>query len=210
MGSNDGSLLTFFKNYGVKVLGIDPAKNLAKIANMRGIPTETRLFNVKSAKTIVNTYGKADVICGCNVIAHIDDLHQVMEGVDILLKKDGVFITEFPYLLDLINKNEFDTIYHEHLSYFSIKSWLRLVTSYGFEIVDVQRLLIHGGTLRITHRRKSDKQNKVQKTLNYLLSLENDAGLYSLDMFSDFANQIDKIKQELMELLTSLKKKKKR
>src|SRR3989344_7765548 len=127
IGSNDGSLLAFFKNFGVKVLGIDPAKNLAKIANMRGINTESVLFNLKNAKKIAKKYGQADVICGCNVIAHIDDLHQVMKGVDSLLKKNGVFITEFPYLLDLINKSEFDTIYHEHLSYFSLKPWLRLV-----------------------------------------------------------------------------------
>ncbi len=206
IGSNDGSLLAFFKNYGTRVLGIDPAKNIAKVARMRGIPTESVLFNTKNAKKISKKHGRADLMCATNVIAHIDNLHETMKGVDYMLTADGAFITEFPYLFDLVNKFEFDTIYHEHLSYFSIKAWLDLVERYGFEIVDIQRLLIHGGSLRITHRRKGRTQKKSQKTLRYLLALENESNLHSFDKLSGFANQIKTIKSELVDLLKNLKK----
>ncbi|MDO8487500.1 MAG: class I SAM-dependent methyltransferase [Candidatus Curtissbacteria bacterium] len=210
IGSNDGSLLTFFKNFEVKVLGIDPAKNLAKLAEMKGIPTEVKFFNARNAKQIVKKYGKADVITATNVIAHIDNLHQVFEGVASLLAKDGVFVTEFPYLVDLIKKNEFDTIYHEHLSYFSLKPWIKLISLYGFEIIGVQRLLIHGGSIRLIHRKKSRKSNKALNTVKYLLSVEENQGLYSTKALIDFARRIENLKVELMELLTDLKKKRKK
>src|SRR3989344_543352 len=160
VGSNDGSLLAFFKNYGVRVLGIDPARNLAKIAQLRGIPTEPVLFNLNNATKIVKKYGRADVICATNVIAHIDSLREVMMGINNLLTENGSFVTEFPFLLDLIKKNEFDTVYHEHLSYFSLRPWIRLVESYDLEVVNVRRLLIHGGSIRLVPRRKNVKKDK--------------------------------------------------
>jgi len=210
IGSNDGSLLAFFKNYGARVLGIDPALNLAKIAQMRGIPTECMLFNFNSARKIVKKYGRADVICATNVIAHIDNLHAVMKGVDQLLTTAGVFVTEFPYLLDLIEKNEFDTIYHEHLSYFSLKPWIKLIESYGFEIISVERLLIHGGSIRLIHGRKKLGKNTHLKTLEYLISLELRAGLYSKKTLLDFSSQIEILKLDLRKMLANLKKSKKR
>ena len=210
IGSNDGSLLTFFKNYGTKVLGVDPAKNLSKIALMKGIPTETRLFNSSSAKLIRKKYGFADVITATNVVAHIDNLHALFEGVSILLKKNGAFVTEFPYFVDLFKKNEFDTIYHEHLSYFSLKPWMKLIDLFGFEVVSVQKLSIHGGSIRLVHQRKDKARKSILKTVKYLISVEENYEIYSKKALLQFANRVENMKSELMSLLTDLKRKRKR
>lgn len=210
IGSNDGSLLSLFKNLGAKVLGIDPAKNLAKIAKENGIPTEVRLFGLKTAKIIKERYGQAKLITAFNVVAHIDNLHDLLSGVSHLLSSDGYFITEFPYLLDLIKNNEFDTIYHEHLSYFSLKPWIYLIDKYDFEITGIQRRHIHGGSIRLIHQRKRPKKNIAKKTLNYLLSLEETAGLYEKKSYIQFAQEVLCLKTELLNMLTDIKKKKKR
>lgn len=203
IGSNDGSLLTFFKSFGVRVLGIDPAENLAILAEMKGIPTETLLFNTSAGKRVAKKYGQAKIITATNVIAHINDLHKVIQGVSELLDDDGYFITEFPYLLDLIHHNEFDTIYHEHLSYFSLKPWKRLIEQYGFKIVDVQRLQIHGGSIRITQsRKKSPKSTAV----SHLLSLEEHYGLYARSTYEEFAERVAYLKTDLNNTLKTLKK----
>lgn len=210
IGSNDGSLLKFFQRYGAKVLGIDPAENIAEEAMANGVPTETWLFNKNAAQKVVKKYGKADVITATNVIAHIDDLHQVMEGVSVLLKNDGIFITEFPYLLDLVTKNQFDTIYHEHLSYFSIGPWDYLISQYGFEIIDIERTFIQGGSIRITHARKGKYQTKDFKTAKYLKSIEKQHGLYSPNSFDEFSNRVYSLREELRNFIFDLKKKGKR
>lgn len=207
IGSNDGSLLTFFKSFGVRVLGIDPAENLAILAEMKGVPTETRLFNASTGKRVAKKYGKAKIITATNVIAHIDDLHKVMQGVSELLDDGGYFITEFPYLLDLIHHNEFDTIYHEHLSYFSLKPWKRLVEGYGYRIVDVQRLQIHGGSIRITQTRKRVPKSRA---LSHLIALEEHFGLYKKSTYDDFSGRVSELKADLNKVLKELKKQKKR
>ena len=209
IGSNDGSLLTFFKSYGVKVLGIDPAENLAKIAIMNGIPTECKLFSLKTAAEVKKKYGKADIITATNVIAHIDNLHEVLGGVSKLLSDDGVFITEFPYLLDLVRKTEFDTIYHEHLSYISVKPWRKLIERFGLEIVSAQRLLIHGGSIRITHRKKSGSK-KIPDTIKYLESLEEHFGLYKEKTYDNFSLKVELLRNELVSTLKEYKKQGKR
>jgi len=207
IGSNDGSLLKFFKSYDSKIVGVDPAENIAKIAELSGIPTEVEYFNSISAKKIRKKYGLADVITATNVIAHTDNLYEVFKGVDILLKKDGIFITEFPYLVDLIDRLEFDTIYHEHLSYFSLKPWDFLVEKCGFEICDIRRLPIHGGSIRITHRRKiKNLKNPAKKTLEFLLNLEEKKGLNKKETYDEFSLKVNTLKEELLTLLKSLKK----
>lgn len=210
IGSNDGSLLTFFKSFQTKVLGIDPAVNLAKVAQLKGVPTLVDLFNSRIARKAVSKFGKATVITATNAIAHINNLHEVFRGVDILLSKNGVFITEFPYLLDLVSKNQFDTIYHEHLSYFSLKPWVHLVEKFNFEIVDVKRLLIHGGSIRLTHRRKMSKGKPHIRAVRYLVSLEEDFGLHNKEAFDSFSKRIMSLKRELTTYLSKLKKAKKR
>ena len=210
IGSNDGSLLSFFKNYGTKILGVDPAENLAKIAELKGIPTEIKLFNLKNAKLIKNKHGEADVITATNVIAHVDNLHDFFEGVSYLLREKGIFVTEFPYFLELIRRNEFDTIYHEHLSYFSLKPWIKLVESNGFEIVNARKLEIHGGSLRLIHKKKGSKNLNAKNTVNHLISLEEHYNIYDRNTLGDFANKVEALKIELTTLLKNLKRKRKK
>ncbi len=206
IGSNDGSLLTFFKTYDCKVLGIDPAENITKLAELNGVPTETVLFDSTSARKIRRKYGQADVITATNVIAHIDNLDEMFKGVDELLKKDGIFITEFPYLLDLVDRLEFDTIYHEHLSYFSLGAWKHMVEKSGFEICGLRRLQIHGGSIRLTHRRKSSKKNLAKKTVEYFLNVEKQKKLDKKETYDMFSEKVLNLKNELTGLINSLKK----
>lgn len=206
IGSNDGSLLTFFKTYDCKVVGIDPAENIAKVAEINGVPTEIVFFNSSSAKKVRKKYGQADVVTATNAIAHIDDLYGVFKGVDVLLKKDGIFITEFPYLVDLIDKLEFDTIYHEHLSYFSLKPWKYLVEKCGFEICGLRRLQIDGGSIRLTHRRKSSHRNPAKKTVEYFLNIEEQKQLNNKKTYDLFSQKVNNLKKELTELIDSLKR----
>lgn len=210
IGSNDGSLLTYFKRFGTKVLGIDPAKNLAELARKKDIPTEVKLFNLKTAEYVSRVYGKAKVITATNVVAHIDNLSELLRGVTHLLTKDGVFISEFPYHLDLMHKNEFDTIYHEHLSYISVKPWKQFVENFGLEIIEVRRLPIHGGSVRITHRKKQAKNTRHDKNVDYLINLETEAGLYNKETYDIFANRVFLLKETLLKTLKDLKKQKKR
>ena len=206
IGSNDGSLLTFFKSYDCKVVGIDPAENIAKVAELNGVPTEIAYFNDVTANKVRKKYGQADVICATNVIAHTNDLYGVFKGVNTLLKKDGTFITEFPYLPDLVEKLEFDTIYHEHLSYFALKPWKYLVEKNGYEICDVRRLSILGGSIRLTHRRKNGQRNPAKKTIEYLLNIENQKELYDKKTYDTFAGKVYGLKKDFNELINSLKK----
>src|SRR3990167_4310727 len=212
IGSNDGSLLSFFKNYGTKILGVDPAENLAKIAELKGIPTEIKLFNLKNAKLIKNKHGEADVITATNVIAHVDNLHDFFEGVSYLLREKGIFVTEFPYFLELIRRNEFDTIYHEHLSYFSLKPWLKLIKSHCFEVLRIQKLPIHGGSIRLIHKKQNEKsENPNSKNIvNHLTFLEDERNIYSGETLSNFENKVRVLKIELTTLLKNLKRKRKK
>lgn len=210
IGSNDGALLKFFKNYEARVLGADPARNLAQVAILNGIPTEVGMFNSAMARKIVKKYGQADLITATNVIAHIHDLDEVFKGLKILLKKDGVFITEFPYILDLIAKNQFDTIYHEHLSYFGLQSWDKFIRSQGFQIVDVTRRLIHGGSIRTVHKLNPAGSLKKSKAAEYLINLEKQSGFSEIEVYNEFAKRVLTMKTDLKTLLTELKKKGKR
>lgn len=207
IGSNDGSLLSFFKDLGVKILGVDPAENLAKVAQLKGIPTEVMLFNLKNAAKIRKKYGPADVITATNVVAHINDLHDFFKGISHLLSTDGILITEFPYLAELVRGNEFDTIYHEHLSYFSLKPWQRLIKTYGFEIVKAQKLTIHGGSIRLIHSKKGSKIKKDKKSLNYFVALDKKYYIYNKRTFTNFTQKIELLKIDLLNLLRQLKHK---
>ena len=148
IGSNVGVLLQGFKNQGAEVLGIDPATNICKIAKGRGIETINDFFSEYLAHNIIKDRKKAKIVTGTNVVAHIDDLHSLVKGLDILLDEDGVFIFEAPYLSDLIDNLEYDTIYHEHLSYISLKPMSILFKQYGMEIIDINKVAIHGGSVR--------------------------------------------------------------
>lgn len=205
IGSNDGTLLKFFKTAGVPLLGVDPAKNLAKLANDNGIETWDDFFSTKLAQRMVREKGHASVIIGTNVFAHIDDLDKVLKGLDIALSEDGVFVAEFPYLMNLIEGLQFDTIYHEHLSYFSLKPLIHLFSRFGFEMFDVQRIPVHGGSIRIFVSRSKAKRT-LSKSLKELLDLEEKVGLYDPRALKKFAKEVQTIKKDLRKLLISLKK----
>ena len=144
IASNDGTVLKAFKRRGVRVLGVEPARNIAAIAEQDGVPTIAEFFNPASARTVLAEHGQAAGILGRHVFAHVDDVHSFFEGVDACLAPDGVFVIEVPYLGDFLEKREFDTIYHEHLSYVSLEPMMRLSKMHGFELVDVERAALHG------------------------------------------------------------------
>ena len=204
IGSNDGSLLSYFKGYGIKVLGIDPATNLAKIAELKGIDTINDFVSVDLAKKIRRNQGPAKMITATNVVAHINDLHDLFRAVEVMLANDGVFICEFPYLRDLIENNQFDTIYHEHLSYFSIKPLQVLITQVGLEFLDIERTPIDGGSLRVYLRKKQKISPDIPKIKN-LIKEEEEIGLYSPQTLHAFASRVRKLRTKLRAKLKSIK-----
>jgi len=206
IASNDGSMLLEFKKLGAKVLGIEPAENIAKIANELGIPTKNSFFSSTIAKEITKIENISVVVAN-NVVAHVDDLHDFMEGIKILIKENGIFIFEVPYLNDLIQKLEFDTIYHEHLSYFGLSPIINLVHQFGLEVFDIKKQTVHGGTIRVFITKKGNilQKNSVQKFLDE----EHQYGLDKILTYEKFAQNVNDLKSDLIEHIIKLKKEKK-
>ena len=206
IGSNDGSLLSEFKKLGTQILGIEPATNLSNLANQSNITTKNTFFSSQVCKEIIKSRN-ASVVVANNVIAHVEDLQDLMHGIQILLDKNGVFIFEVPYLVDLIKKLEFDTIYHEHLSYFSILPLLKLVKQFGLEIFDIRKQSVHGGTLRIFVSKKNNFT--VNNSVNDFINLENEMGLNKNLIYDEFSLNVKNLKIQLTELLQKLRQEKK-
>lgn len=206
IGSNDGTFLSTFPKR-IRTLGIDPAKNLQAVAEARGVKTHVAFFSEKTAKQVLKKYGSADLISGINVFAHIDDLDGVFAGVQVLLKKNGVLLMEFPYLVDLVAKNEFDTIYHEHLSYFLIKPLRVILARHGLDIFDVERFSTHGGTIRLYVQRLTDHPYKISEAVEELHQEEKAIGMYRNDTYEQFAKNIQAIPAGLDSLVAELKRK---
>ena len=204
VGSNSGVLLSAFKSKGMKVLGIEPSSKLANIAIEKGVDSIIEFFSNKLVKKILDNYGKVSVITGTNVFAHIDDLDDFMLTSNSLLTEDGIIVIEAPYLLNLIENMEYDTIYHEHLSYLSVKPMVKFFKKFGFEIFDIKKQIIHGGTLRYFICRKNNKEI-TQDVSNYL-KIEDDKDLYSEKKLINFANLVKNHRRALLELLNDLKK----
>lgn len=198
IGSNDGILLQFFADT-CRVLGIEPSANVAEIAREKGIETLDGFFTVDMAKQILQTHGKAKVISANNVFAHIDNVDEIVEAVKVLLADDGVFVSESHYLLDLIEHREFDTVYHEHLCYYSIKPLIHLFERFDMEVCDVQRVGTHGGSIRVYARKKSDVP--VAPRVQELFDLEERAGLHTLARFNDFQKEVEAIREKLVSLV---------
>lgn len=205
IASNDGYLLKNYAAAGIPVLGIEPARNIADVANKNGVRTRSEFFNKESAEALVHEGFKADVIHANNVLAHVADLHGVVAGFRQLLNQDGLVVVEFPYVGDLVEKLEFDTIYHEHLCYFSLTAVNALFASHGLMIVDAQRVPIHGGSLRITAMRDVDAEGKQLQHVSDLLLEEEVSGMTSASFYRDFADQIESLRDELMGLLGEFK-----
>jgi len=203
VASNDGYLLQYFVRQGVPVLGIDPAANVAKAAVERGVPTVVRFLGVAVAEELAREDKRADLIVANNVLAQVPDLNDFVEGLAILLKPDGVLTLEFPHLLRLIEHCEFDTIYHEHFSYFSMLTTVRILEAHGLSAFDVEELPSHGGSLRVYVCRAEDSMHKTRPSVASLIAVEEDQGLASVEAYRHFAEKVRKTKFDLVEFLTT-------
>ncbi len=208
IGSNVGVLLDGFKKNSMKVLGIDPATNIAEMANKKGIETWSDYFGSHLVNKILAKKGKPSVITGTNVFAHIDDIDDMVKAARKLLPEYGIFVLEFPYVADLIDNLEYDTIYHEHLSYMSVKPLVKYFRKFNMEVFDVEKFKIHGGTIRVFVCNKGKKP--ISKNVSKFLRLEEKRNIYSMQRLKRFADDVRKQKEELVGLLLDLKKKGKR
>lgn len=201
IASNDGYLLQYFLERGVPVLGVEPAENCAEVAKARGIPTEVLFFGKASARDLVDRYGPADLVLGNNVLAHVPDLNDFVAGLKIMLAAGGVVTMEFPHLLNLIQGNQFDTVYHEHYSYLSLLTVAQVFAAHGLSLFDVEELSTHGGSLRIFARHAEQTPAPVTAALQRLLAREHSAGLAALPIYRAFARQVEDTRFELLEFL---------
>ena len=206
LGSNDGILLKPFKDLGNKVLGIEPASNIAKIARKKGVDTIDEFFNVPLAKKIKKKHGKAQIITATNVFAHIDDLDEVITGIKTMLDKNGVFIIEAPYLIDFIQKRYFDLVYHEHMSYWSIKSLQAIFKRFKMSIFDVQKVPVHGGSVRVFVKQNKGS-HKIQKSVSKFLAQEKKMKLHKKATYLSYGEKILQNRVNLLSILTRLKNK---
>ncbi len=201
VASNDGYLLQYFVRRKVPVLGIEPAANVAKVAVEKGVPSLVRFFGVKLASELAAEGRCADLVLGNNVLAQVPDLNDFVEGLKIALKPEGVLTLEFPHLLRLIERNEFDTIYHEHFSYFSMLTTARILEAHGLRTFDVDELETHGGSLRVYACRKESKTHPVQPSVAALIAAEEKSGLASPAGYESFAEQVKQTKLALVDFL---------
>ncbi|MCK4732682.1 MAG: methyltransferase domain-containing protein, partial [Methanophagales archaeon] len=202
IGSNDGTLLHCFSKFGLRMLGIEPASNIARLAEANDIPTVNEFFDENCAMNVYKDYGSADIITATNVFAHVDNLESILRGVHHLLSNEGVFIIEAPYLLNLLNNMEFDTIYHEHLSYFAVHPLVYLFRKFDMEVVDVKQIPVHGGSIRVFVQRSSKQQSQ---NVTKMLLMEREAELDSLKTYTKFAERVALVRKKLVKLLKTLK-----
>lgn len=201
VASNDGYLLKNYVRARVPVLGIEPALNVAQLAQEQGVNTITDFFNLESAERLARSGKLADVIHAHNVLAHVADLNGVVAGMSRLLKPEGIVVVEAPYVRDMIEKTEFDTIYHEHLCYFSVSAVVPLFARHGLTVVDIERYPIHGGSLRITAAKKGPARPWVRR----MLDEERRLGLNRLDYYTSFANRVRSLREELVGTLRRIR-----
>jgi SAM-dependent methyltransferase len=200
VASNDGYLLQYFKAAGVTVRGIEPAANCAEAAMAKGIPTTVRFFGAQAARELVGEHA-ADLMVANNVLAHVPDINDFVEGFRILLKADGVATFEFPHLLHLIAQNEFDTIYHEHYSYLSLHAVEQVFAAHGMQVFDVEELPTHGGSLRLFVQHTGKACRPVESGVAKLREKERLAGLTELAGYQGFESRVRKVKRDLLRFL---------
>lgn len=201
VASNDGYLLQYFVQRDVPVLGIEPAANVAAVAVEKGVPTLVRFFGEQTATELVAQGRSADLIAGNNVLAQVPDLNDFVEGLSILLKPEGILTLEFPHLLQLMQRNEFDTIYHEHFSYFSMFTTVRILEAHGLRVFDVEELASHGGSLRVFACPKTAQTHAEEPRVRELIEREEKSGLTSVDGYRKFSEQVKATKLALLEFL---------
>jgi 2-polyprenyl-3-methyl-5-hydroxy-6-metoxy-1,4-benzoquinol methylase len=205
IASNDGYLLQFFKQKGFKVLGVEPAKNVANKAIKKKINTLKIFFNYKNANRIKKKYGLQDLIICNNVFAHVPDILSFTKGLKELISKNGIITIEFPHFLNLIKKNQFDTIYHEHFSYLSLHSVNKILKKFKLIIFKVKKINTHGGSLRIYIKHKKSKQFKIENSYNKIFEQEKKFKIFNKENIKKFTIKLKKIRKDFINLLLDLK-----
>jgi len=206
VASNDGYLLQYFVAQGIPALGIEPAANVAKVAVEKGVPTLVEFFGVTCAQRLVAAGQQADLLLGNNVLAQVPDLNDFVGGLKILLKPHGVLTLEFPHLMRLMAGNQFDTIYHEHFSYFSFITVEKIFAAHGLTLFDVEELSTHGGSLRIYARHSEDRTKPVCPSVAALRRDEEEAGFTQMACYTAFAEQVKATKRALLAFLIDAKR----
>ncbi len=206
LASNDGYLLQYFVEKRVPVLGIEPAANVAAVAVKKGVPSLVKFFGRETARELAAAGKQADLLLGNNVLAQVPDLNDFVAGMKILLKPAGVITMEFPHLQRLMEENQFDTIYHEHFSYFSFVTAEKIFAAHGITLFDVEELPTHGGSLRIYGRHAEDGSKPVSGQVTELRAREEAAGTTRLETYSRFGEQVKETKRKLLEFLIAAKR----
>jgi SAM-dependent methyltransferase len=206
VASNDGYLLQYFVEKGIPVLGIDPAANVAPAAIERGVPTLVEFFGTECARRLADEGKSSDLLLGNNVLAQVPDLNDFVAGMKLLLKPRGVLTMEFPHLMCLVAENQFDTIYHEHFSYFSFTSVQKLFAAHGLTLFDVEELPTHGGSLRIYARHADDDSKPIGERVYELGGREEEAGITEMAYYETFGEQVKETKRKLLSFLIQVKR----
>ncbi|MFN8294928.1 MAG: class I SAM-dependent methyltransferase [Chitinophagales bacterium] len=206
IASNDGYLLQYFKEKNIPVLGIEPTKNTADAAKEKGIESVVDFFGVRLAEKLVASNIKADLLLGNNVLAHVPDIVDFVGGMKIILNDKGVITMEFPHLLQLVENNQFDTIYHEHFSYLSFYTVQKIFASQSLEIFDVEEIPTHGGSLRIYAKHKADESKVISERVSELLSKEKKQGLSTVDYYNEFQQKALRVKLDFTDFLIEQKR----
>lgn len=210
VASNDGYLLRYFKAQGIPVLGVEPAANVARAAEKIGIPTRVEFFGTQTAERMRRADQQADLIVGNNVLAHVPDLNDFVRGFRVLLKPGGVATLEFPHLVRLIEGNQFDTVYHEHYSYFTFSTVNKVFAHHGLKLFDVDEIPVHGGSLRIYGCHAHDRSKAVEGRVDNLLQREKQAGVNDLRYYERYAERVRRSKREILEFMVRAKNEGKR
>jgi hypothetical protein len=206
IASNDGYLLQFFVARGIPSYGVEPAANVAKVAVGKGIPTIIKFFGETTAYELSQEGKQADLLLGNNVLAQVPDLNDFVKGMKLLLKPHGVITMEFPHLMRLVKENQFDTIYHEHFSYFSFFTVEQIFAAHGLTLFDVEEIPTHGGSLRIYGCHRGDPAHTTHPIVRELRSRELDEGIAQLEYYSSFSEQVKETKRKLLDFLINARR----
>ena len=206
VASNDGYLLQYFVERGIPVIGVEPATNVAEAAEKKGVQTLVKFFGLETALEMVASGQAADLIIGNNVLAQVPDLNDFVAGIRTLLKPEGIATLEFPHLQRLMEQNQYDTIYHEHFSYFSLITAEKIFEAHGLTLFDAEEIATHGGSLRIYVRHADDQSKPVTSAVVSLRERELALGLDGLEAYASFSEQVQESKRSLLELLIQLRR----
>jgi SAM-dependent methyltransferase len=206
LASNDGYLLQYFVRKGVRVIGVEPAANVAAAAEKKGVPTVVKFFGRETGRELAAQHGQVDLLIGNNVLAQVPDLNDFVGGMKTVLKPRGVITLEFPHLMRLMSENQFDTIYHEHFSYFSFLTAEKILARHELALFDVEELPTHGGSLRIYGRHAGDSGRTVSDRVAEMRQREEDAGFLRMETYGRFGEQVKETKRKLLEFLIRAKR----